>query len=377
MALVVVSVPSGGLPVTIAPAGFGMPMIASTNGYGVAVTQVPNGIPIADVSGNLFGPAVAPANTSPPVISGVTQTGQTLMTSSGGWSGSAATFTYQWKRDGVNVSGATSSVYLLTAADLGAMMTVTVTATNAAGNASATAAAVGPVTNPVVVGMTLTWTSANTVYDPVFTLTFYGAVVGDVLTLQIDDNSDFSSLYASDFNTLDSAEIAAGTITYSGITTLLPGVTYYARVQLNRSSAISYSNTVNQTMYIDVTPPTVVSYSPADNATGVAIGVELVVTFSETVVLGTGTISLKKTSDNSTVDSWNVATAGGSTSGKVEIIGGTALHIHLTSSLAGTTEYYVTWPAGVVKDTANPATMSQRSRPRRSGHSRQPRLLPR
>ena len=87
----------------------------------------------------------------------------------------------------------------------------------------------------------------------VFTLTFYGAVVGDVLTLQIDDNSDFSSLYTSQANTLDSTEIAAGTITYSGITTLLPGVTYYARVQLNRSSAISYSNTVNQTMLIDTT----------------------------------------------------------------------------------------------------------------------------
>jgi hypothetical protein len=57
----------------------------------------------------------------------------------------------------VNISGATSSSYLLVTADLGAMITVTVTATNTAGSASATATAVGPVTNPVVGGATPTY----------------------------------------------------------------------------------------------------------------------------------------------------------------------------------------------------------------------------
>lgn len=359
MAIAVISVPNG-LPVSQSPNG--LPVTVSTTSFGLGVTPVAKGgMPVTETAGGLFGPATIPVNTGLPFIIGTPQVGNTLMSSSGTWSGSAATYTFQWKRGGVAISGATTSSYLLVSADLAAMITVTVTATNTAGNASATSAAVGPVTNPVVGGMTLAWTSAYTVYDPVFTLTFYDAAVGDVLTLQIDDNSDFSSLYASDANTLDSAEIAAGTITYAGITTLLPGVTYYARVKMTRAAVDTYSNTVSQTMYIDSVAPTVMSFVPADNATSVAVGVELVVTFSETIVMGTGTISLKKTSDNSTVDSWNVATAVGSTAGKVEIIGGTTLHMHLTSNLANTTEYYVVWPAGVVKDVAGNNVAAQSS----------------
>jgi hypothetical protein len=56
------------------------------------------------------------------------------------------TYAYQWKRGGVNISGATANTYTLVTADLGAMITATVTATNTAGSASATATAVGPVT---------------------------------------------------------------------------------------------------------------------------------------------------------------------------------------------------------------------------------------
>jgi hypothetical protein len=55
-------------------------------------------------------------------------------------------YSYQWKRGGVNISGATASTYTLVTADIGAMITATVTATNTAGSASATAAGVGPVT---------------------------------------------------------------------------------------------------------------------------------------------------------------------------------------------------------------------------------------
>jgi hypothetical protein len=54
-------------------------------------------------------------------------------------------YAYQWKRGGVNISGATANTYTLVTADIGAMITATVTATNTAGSASATAAGVGPV----------------------------------------------------------------------------------------------------------------------------------------------------------------------------------------------------------------------------------------
>ncbi len=98
--------------------------------------------------------AVAPANgggANLPVISGSTVVGQTLQaTTDGTWTGfPPPTFTYQWNRGGVAISGATASTYTLVSADLGATITVTVTATNTAGNASAASLAVGPVTAPV------------------------------------------------------------------------------------------------------------------------------------------------------------------------------------------------------------------------------------
>ena len=87
----------------------------------------------------------APVNTALPAISGSTMAGSTLTTSNGTWTGSPTGYSYQWKRNGTNISGATSSSYLLVTADLTAMISVTVTATNAGGSTSATSAAVGPI----------------------------------------------------------------------------------------------------------------------------------------------------------------------------------------------------------------------------------------
>jgi hypothetical protein len=88
----------------------------------------------------------APVNTVLPVISGTTTVGQTLTTTNGTWTGTPTpSYTYQWKRNGTNISGATSNSYLLVTADGAATITVTVTATNTAGSASATSTGVGPV----------------------------------------------------------------------------------------------------------------------------------------------------------------------------------------------------------------------------------------
>jgi hypothetical protein len=74
-----------------------------------------------------------PANLSPPTISGTAQQGQTLVVSSTGtWSTEIDDYDYQWQRcDGgcSNISGATSSTYLLTATDVGKTVRVVVEAT--------------------------------------------------------------------------------------------------------------------------------------------------------------------------------------------------------------------------------------------------------
>jgi hypothetical protein len=104
---------------------------------------------------------------------------------------------------------------------------------------------------------------------------------------------------------------------------------------------------------LDVTAPLAVSFSPTDNSTGVNVSTLLIVTFDSIVTLGTGNVTLKRTSDNVTIEAWNVATEAGTGAGQVSVEFSTQLTMRLTTSIAGGTEYYVIWDANVVKDIAN------------------------
>ncbi len=79
----------------------------------------------------------APVNTVAPAITGTATTGSTLSCSTGTWTGAPApTYARQWKRAGVNISGATAATYLLDMLDEDEAIKVTVTATNGSGSAS-------------------------------------------------------------------------------------------------------------------------------------------------------------------------------------------------------------------------------------------------
>jgi len=101
----------------------------------------------------------------------------------------------------------------------------------------------------------------------------------------------------------------------------------------------------------DVTPPTVVSFNPPDNAVGINTAPLLIAMFTGFIRLGVaGNVTLKKTSDNSTIEAWNVATEAGTGAGQVNVFGGNQLTMRLTAPLAGATGYYIIWDAGVVRD---------------------------
>lgn len=89
----------------------------------------------------------APVNTTPPSISGMAQVGSTLTASPGIWANSPESYTYQWKRNGVNIGGATASAYVPAVADQGSALSVTVTASNSAGTGSPAAS---PATSAVI-----------------------------------------------------------------------------------------------------------------------------------------------------------------------------------------------------------------------------------
>lgn len=83
--------------------------------------------------------SVLPINTIAPVISGTVTVGSVLTSTTGTWEGAEPiTYTYQWLRNGSNISGATSSTYTLVVADVDSNISCQVTATNSAGSASAT-----------------------------------------------------------------------------------------------------------------------------------------------------------------------------------------------------------------------------------------------
>jgi glucose/arabinose dehydrogenase len=93
----------------------------------------------------------APQNTSPPVVSGTPQQGQSLTETDGSWTGSPApTFTRQWQRctSGTcsGISGATGTSYTLVAADVGSTIRVAVTGTNTSGSSTAFSAQTATIT---------------------------------------------------------------------------------------------------------------------------------------------------------------------------------------------------------------------------------------
>jgi hypothetical protein len=81
----------------------------------------------------------APHNTVAPVVSGTPAVGQTLTSTAGTWTGvPTPVITYQWRATSVDIAGATSATFALTAAQSGKIVDCKVTGTNPSGSESRT-----------------------------------------------------------------------------------------------------------------------------------------------------------------------------------------------------------------------------------------------
>jgi hypothetical protein len=142
----------------------GSPIADATNGFYVLVSgDIDANITVEETVSNpqgtasgvsaavgpiLAGPTAPEVVTAPSIVSddpGVYQVGRTLTVVAGDYNGDTAGPTYQWRRNGVAISGATNTTYLLVTADADDNITVTETVSNAYGSTSSTSAAVGPV----------------------------------------------------------------------------------------------------------------------------------------------------------------------------------------------------------------------------------------
>jgi len=69
-----------------------------------------------------------------PTITGTAKVGSTLTAASAAWGPAPVALSYQWSRDDEEIDGATSSTYVLTGADVDAVITVTITGTKSGYN---------------------------------------------------------------------------------------------------------------------------------------------------------------------------------------------------------------------------------------------------
>ena len=92
----------------------------------------------------------------------------------------------------------------------------------------------------------------------------------------------------------------------------------------------------------DTIAPTLASSVPADNATAVAIGSNIVLTFSEAVQKGTGNILISNGTDTRTIPVGDAQIA----------VSGNTVTINPTSDLLPNSTYYVQMASGVMKDLA-------------------------
>ncbi len=87
--------------------------------------------------------------------------------------------------------------------------------------------------------------------------------------------------------------------------------------------------------FADATDPTLTSSTPADNATSVEVDADIVLNFSESVDVESGNITIKKTSDDSTVETIDV------TGSQISGSGSSQITINPSSDFDYGVEYYV------------------------------------
>jgi hypothetical protein len=102
----------------------------------------------------------------------------------------------------------------------------------------------------------------------------------------------------------------------------------------------------NKAIIIDTTDPTVQSLTPVDNETNFSPTSVFLMTFNQAVDVETGNITIKKTSDDSTVET--ISVSGGLVTGT----GTTVITIDPATSLGDLTEYYILVDATAFDDAA-------------------------
>lgn len=183
---------------------------------------------------------------------------------------------------------------------------------------------------------------------------------GTTVKLNFDESLKAAALSAGAFTVVDAANasITVNSVAVSGsqVTLVLAAtpsgavkVSYTApatgdKLQDAAGNAVAAISSV--TASTDVTAPTLASSSPTDDSVTFGIASNLTLTFSETVVLGTGNITIVNAAD--ATDTRTIAV----TDSSQVTVSGTTVTVNPTADLKAGAAYYVNVPATAVLDAA-------------------------
>ena len=189
-------------------------------------------------------------------------------------------------------------------------------------------------------------------------LTFNEAIMKGSAAIELHGGSATGALVASyDAATSTNLTVSGNTLTINPTVDLSKGTHYFVTLATGSIKDVagnSYAgtttydfSTTSATTAIDTTPPTVLTFSPANAATGVGISSDLVLNFSEVIQKGSGAIAIHSGSSTGAV----VASSDDPLTESISISGST-LTIHHNNNLAYNTHYVVTFGQGSINDLA-------------------------
>jgi methionine-rich copper-binding protein CopC len=208
-------------------------------------------------------------------------------------------------------------------------------------------------TAPTVTGFTPADGATGVAVDSNVVLSFSESIQKGAGTISLRSGSATGTV-VENFDAASSSRVtvSSSTLTIDPTSNLSNNTHYYVTfasgtVKDPAGNSYAGTSTYDFTTIADTTAPTVTGFTPADGATGVAVGSNVVLSFSEAIQKGTGTISLRSGSATGTV----VENFDAATSSRVTVSGST-LTIDPTNALVNSTQYFVTFASGTVKDLA-------------------------
>ena len=180
------------------------------------------------------GSAAAPTIQTAPVVTGTNTQSSLLSTNNGAWNNSPASYSYQWLRDGVAISGATNNTYTVVLADVGTSITCRVRATNTGGYGESTSNAIVIIAAPVNTGLpiisgtpsvagVLSVSNGTWLHSPTYSYQWLrngvniSGATSNTYTVQADDQGQQISARVTGTNAAGSASVTSSSAAIAGV----------------------------------------------------------------------------------------------------------------------------------------------------------------